>query len=174
MRQCLAVCHMAEWDPTVLHAVTGVLVDKLPTARYTLKADAVAGLSRAWANWYPLLADDSCDIAFDLGRLWVALGNGEKAVAFFNASLARVGENCATHLNIAQAHADAGRQEEALVSLGKSLALRPGYAPAVALHRELTGQAAAAAAAKRSGLHAVQSSSGEAWSMRVGGETVSF
>ena len=46
LRQCLALCHMSEWEPSVLQAVTPVLVRKLPHARYGVKADAMAGLSR--------------------------------------------------------------------------------------------------------------------------------
>ncbi len=156
LRQCLALCNLAAWDPYVVQACMPLLQQRLASGRYTLKHDFLLGIRRTWANWYRVLASNKCDLPYDIGLLWMALGDMVRAEAFFTASLRYVGPHHATHYQIARCRAQGKRDMPGAVeALQASLTLLPSYDEASNFLQYLLRYQVAAAHAEKLGLKAV-------------------
>ena len=190
LRQCLALCNLAAWDPHVVQSCMPVLQQRLAAGRYTLKHDFLLGIRRAWVNWYRVLASNKCDLPFDIGLLWMSLGDMVRAEAFLTASLRYVGPHHTTHYHIARCRAHAKRNMTGAVeSLHESLELLPGYEDAMNFLQHMLRYQDAAAHAEKLGLKAVfvggdsdsasegsaaQHVSGGSYVMNVSGEKINF
>jgi len=188
LRQCLALCNLAAWDPYVVQACMPVLQQRLASGRYTLKHDFLLGIRRTWVNWYRVLASNRCDLPYDIGLLWMSLGDMQRAEAFFTASLRYVGPHHATHYQIARCRGHAKRDlTGAVEALQATLELQPEHEDAANFLQHLLRYQEAAVHAEKLGLKAVfsgdnseQGSASDdespkaAFTMSVGGQQLKF
>lgn len=117
--------------------------------------DFLTALEKAWANYYPPGGRRRRDAPFLFGRLFRQLGQAEKALTCYRASLTEYGAHCSTLRNMGACHEDLGEHGQALAHYRRALELRPDSIAETAVARlesqsnHVTADAGAASVGER-------------------------
>jgi hypothetical protein len=110
------------------------LVKRAPEAPPWLQAELEDALVRVWDEFFPMQRD----LAFEIGRILLAMKAYERALWFFRESLRLAGPQATVLLSAGYACVLLKRDREALAFIEQSLALDPGQEAARSLRDQLT------------------------------------
>lgn len=91
--ELLAYLRLSGHDPVVFLACADAIARALPAAEPAHRADLRRALARVWDSYLPIGEDD--DVAFAIGRLYLALGEPALALPLLEASRALDGDQAA-------------------------------------------------------------------------------
>lgn len=149
LKTALAVLRLSLWDSDVFFKFKQVFIEQTPNASERLKLDVWHDLCAVADRYYAL--HPSKDIAFELGRIAMALQRYKEAIALFEASQRQAGEHHVTWYNQGICYWYLSQFKLSHACFQRSLALRPDYADAVSWRVRVEAAVQGAAFLKASG-----------------------
>lgn len=131
------ILNLAEWDPNIFYDYHEQIIEKLENAETTinLQQSILNGLDRAWRYFFKL--EKSQDLPFAIGSTLYNLGFNEKAIEFYQHSLAYYGKDKDTYFNLTLAYQALGDYTKAHQMINESLKLAPKDEAIEELQREI-------------------------------------
>jgi len=119
------ILNLAEWDPTIFYDYHEQMIEKLENNDITLSVQQsiLNGLERAWRYFFKL--EKSQDLPFAIGSMLYNMGFNERAIAFYNYSLAFFGKDRDTYFNLTLAYQALGNYVKAQEMINESLKIAP-------------------------------------------------
>jgi tetratricopeptide (TPR) repeat protein len=130
--------NLAEWDPNIFYDYHEQLIEKLENEEITINVQhsILNGIERAWRYFFKL--EKSQDLPFAIGSTLYNMGFNERAIEFYNQSLALFGKDKDTYFNLTLAYQALGNYDKAHEMINESLKLSPKDAAVAELEKEIS------------------------------------
>ncbi|MCS5711991.1 SAM-dependent methyltransferase [Candidatus Berkiella aquae] len=131
------ILNLAEWDPSIFYDYHELLIEKLENDDMTVNVQhsILNGLERAWRYFFKL--EKSQDLPFAIGSTLYNMGLNEKAIEFYNYSLAYYGKDKDTYFNLTLAYHALENYEKAQEMINESLKISPKDEAIAELQKEI-------------------------------------
>jgi hypothetical protein len=143
LRTAQAVVRLSNWDPDVFFKFKNTFITRAPAAPPRVQADLYRDVRRVYERYYPLNA--ARDMAFELGRVCMAVRRYPEAVALFMASARQAGPHHVTAYNIGISLFHMRQFHASIAALDRALVLDPKYGDAAAWRARAVEEATRAA-----------------------------
>lgn len=119
------ILNLAEWDPSIFFDYHEQMIEKLENDDITVSVQhsILNGLERAWRYFFKL--EKSQDLPFAIGSIYYYMGFNERAIEFYNHSLAFFGKDKDTYFNLALAYQALENYAKAQEMIDESLKIAP-------------------------------------------------
>ncbi len=131
----LSLLRQSDWDAAVFDAVIEDLVEQVPQSPAGLRREVQRAVTQVWKTTFP--TPEATDTAFDVARVFIALGRYDLARAAFMDSLRFAGPDPATFVNVGVCCLELGELEAARRCVQEALARDPGSEAARRLARAI-------------------------------------
>ncbi|HBS67794.1 MAG TPA: hypothetical protein DEA79_01170, partial [Cyanobacteria bacterium UBA11153] len=135
LEQILAYLRLSFWDANIFWGCFPTLMQQVESASESIKGQVYLAIEQIWDNYYPI--GEKRDIAFALGTVLAQIEYYPQALPYFNYSLQLYGADADTLYNIGICHYQLEEFEEALDKITLSLALKPDFAAAKRMERQI-------------------------------------
>lgn len=131
------ILNLADWDPSIFYDYHEQIIEKLEKDDITfgVQHSILNGLERAWRYFFKL--EKSQDLPFAIGSTLYHMGFNEKAIEFYNYSLAFYGKDRDTYFNLTLAYQALGNYAKAQEMINESVKIVPKDKEMDELQREI-------------------------------------
>ncbi len=130
LKLVLSLLRLSCYDPDVFYKFKHFLIERVGRsyASEKLRRDVRRDIREIYDRYYPL--SKAKDVAFEIGRLLMAMKDYRLAMPYFVDSLRDCGAHHVTHYNLGLCHNYAGDLSAALEAFSPSLEMKPDYVEA--------------------------------------------
>ncbi len=125
VEELLAYLRLSCYDSVQLERCLPRWIELAPQLDRDQRAALKEAIDQVWSGYFPM--DDGLDMADQIARLLYAMGDYERALIYFNQSIACFGPNVGTLFNIASCHTMLGQYRLAEPILLKILEQEPSH-----------------------------------------------
>lgn len=131
------ILNLADWDPSIFYDYHEQILEKLENDDITVNAQqsVLNGIERAWRYFFKL--EKSQDVPFAIGSILYHMDFDERAIEFYNYSIAIFGPDKDTYFNLALAYQSLEDYDKAQEMINASQKMAPKDAAVADLKKEI-------------------------------------